>query len=62
MTDLVASLTSASPASGRPRSAASVSASRTASMTCAEETGRSWPRSTPATWVSQRIDGLVAGR
>ena len=45
----VASVTSASPASGRPRSAASVSASRTASMTCALETGRSSSRSTPAT-------------
>ena len=41
----VASVTSASPASGRPRSVASASASRTASMTWADDTGRSCSRS-----------------
>ena len=51
----VASLTSARPASGRPRNVASASASRAASMTCAEDTGRSCARSTPATRVSQRM-------
>ena len=54
MTALVASVTSARPASGRPRITASVSASRTASMTCADDTGRSRARSTPATRVIHR--------
>ncbi len=51
----VASVTSASPASGRPRSVASASASRTDSMTCALDTGRSCARRTPATRVIQRV-------
>ena len=53
----VASVTSASPASGRRRSPASVSASRTASITAALETGRSRVRRAPATLVSQRVTG-----
>ena len=53
-TDRVASVTSASPASGRPRIVATASASRTASMTWADDTGRSFSRSRPATLVSHR--------
>ncbi len=53
----VASVTSVSPASGRERRLASVSASRTASMTCALEVGRSRSRSARATLISQR--GMV---
>ena len=51
----VASTTSARPASGRPRIVARVSASRTASITCALETGRSCSRSSAATWVIHRV-------
>ena len=50
----VASVTSVSPASGRVRRLARVSASRTASMTWALEVGRSLARSARATLVSQR--------
>ena len=55
----VASVTSVRPASGRDRRLARVSASRTASMTWALETGRSRSRSARATLVSQRVIGLV---
>ena len=54
-TDLVASVTSSNPASCRPRRVASASASRTASITLALETGRSAARSTRATLVSHRV-------
>ncbi|SLH66360.1 Uncharacterised protein [Mycobacteroides abscessus subsp. abscessus] len=57
ITDRTASVTSDSPASGRSRSVASVCASRTASMTCALDTGRSCARNTPATLVSHRAIG-----
>ena len=52
-------LTSASPASGRPRSTARVSASRTASITCADETGRSWLAQHPGHPGQPAGDGLV---
>lgn len=57
ITARTASVVSLSPASGRPRIAARVSASRTASMTCAEDTGRSSSRRSPATLVIQRVTG-----
>ncbi len=50
-----ASFSSGRPGSGRPRSAARVSARRTASMTCADEASRSSARSRWATRVSQRM-------
>ena len=53
----VASVTSSSPASGRPRSAASASASRTASMTCADDAGMPSSRSTAAARASHRSMG-----
>ncbi len=52
-----ASVTSSSPASGRPRSAASASASRTASITCADEAGMPASRSTAAALASHRSTG-----
>lgn len=52
-----ASVVSLRPGSGRPRNAASAPASRTASMTCAEDTIRSSSRSRNATFVSQRSTG-----
>ncbi len=57
ITARTASRVSVRPGSGRPRIAARVSASRTASMTCAEETCRSSSRSSPATLVSHRSTG-----
>jgi hypothetical protein len=57
ITARTASVVSVSPASGRPRIAARVSASRTASMTWADDTGRSSSRSSPATLVIQRTTG-----
>ncbi len=57
ITARTASVVSVSPASGRPRIAASVSASRTASMTWADETSLSSSRSSPATLVIQRSTG-----
>ncbi|CAM5624220.1 hypothetical protein SFIMM107S_05085 [Streptomyces griseus] len=60
MTARTASVVSPSPASGRPRRAARVSASRTASMTWAVETNRSSARSSPATLVIQRSMGRSA--
>ncbi len=57
ITARTASVVSLRPGSGRPRIAASVSASRTASMTCAEETIRSSSRSSPATFVIHRSTG-----
>ena len=56
-TDQVASPTSSRPGMGRPRSAASASARRAASMTWALEAGRSCSRSERATRVSQRTIG-----
>lgn len=57
ITARTASVVSVSPGSGRPRIAASVSASRTASMTCADDTIRSSSRSSRATLVIQRSTG-----
>ncbi|CAM5654358.1 hypothetical protein SGRIM128S_09354 [Streptomyces griseomycini] len=57
ITARTASVVSPSPGSGRPRSAASVPASRTASMTCADDTIRSSSRSSPATLVIHRSTG-----
>ena len=56
-TDQVASPTSSRPGMGRPRRAASASARRAASMTWAEEAGRSCSRRERATNVSQRTTG-----
>ncbi|CAM5528392.1 hypothetical protein SMICM304S_07069 [Streptomyces microflavus] len=61
ITARTASVVSLSPASGRPRIAASVSASRTASMTWAVETNRSSSRSSPATLVIRPLDRPVGG-
>ena len=52
-----ASVTSSRPASGRPRSAASASASRTDSITCADDTGTPSSRSTAAAFASHRSMG-----
>lgn len=60
ITARTASVVSLSPASGRPRIAASVCASRTASMTWAGETIRSSSRSSPATLVIHRSTGRSA--
>ena len=51
-TERAASVTSSRPASGRPRSAASASASRTDSMTCADDTGMPSSRRTAAALAS----------
>ena len=52
-----ASVTSSRPASGRPRSAASAPASRTVSMTCADEAGMPSSRRTAAARASHRSTG-----
>jgi hypothetical protein len=52
-----ASVTSSRPASGRPRSAASAAASRTDSMTCADEAGTPSSRRTAAARASHRSTG-----
>ncbi len=62
ITARTASSVSVSPASGRPRSPARARASRTASMTCAEETGWSSARSRPAARVSQPGSGSPSVR
>ena len=56
-TERAASVTSSRPASGRPRSAASASASRTDSMTCAEDAGMPSSRRTAAALASHRSTG-----
>lgn len=57
ITARTASVVSPSPGNGRPRITASVSASRTASMTWAGETIRSSSRNSPATLVIHRSTG-----
>ena len=54
------SVTSSRPASGRPRSAASASASRTDSITCEDDAGTPSSRSTAAALASHRSTGCPA--
>ena len=56
-TACAASVTSSRPASGRPRSAASAAASRTDSITCADDAGTPSARRTAAARASHRSMG-----